>query len=160
MVRLASFLVLIFAIWAVDTLGSGPKRVEAQLICQYRVEMVPTVPYVYVEGYACSQAFHSFSWNTKAWTRTFYSNGSPQTQYEVATSVYGYDRCGTGAWVWQTSDYVQAYNTWWSNWADDTGSYLNCDEFNPHQYRIHTWHYHRPTSGSFMSQVFGGYWYH
>lgn len=132
---------------------------SASAICQYAFQYTPGGDYTYTSGYRCSNLTFS-TWQVSGWTIVQYWDQSPASQYEVAVSAYGYDRCGSGIWVYQAGDYQWAYNTHWSDWAYGEGYFLDCDELNPHQYRIHTWHYRVPTSTSSTISIFGGYWYH
>ena len=141
---------------------SATHSARSQEACTYMLSRAPTSPFVnvYVEGYACSEPQANGTWRTRGWTRTFNSSAYPVNQYSVAASIYGYDRCGNGSWLWKTNGYRISYNGFWSNWADGYGLYEDCDELNPHAYRIHAWHYHQPTSSSWTSQAASPYWYH
>jgi hypothetical protein len=58
-------------------------------------------------------------------------------QWKVWVSHYGYDRCNPGeAWVRQWVDWGNAnYNDYAHNSGWDSGVFLDCDEFDEHQYK-------------------------
>lgn len=137
----------------------GANARPAAAICQYAFQYSPGGDYTYTSGYRCSNTTFS-TWQVSDWTIVQYWDTSPAQQYEVGASVYGYDRCGSGAYVYEAGDYHWENNTHWSDWAYGEGYFLDCDPSNPHEYRVHSWHYRTPTSTSLIISIFGGYWYH
>ena len=130
-----------------------PREVAAQQVCHLDTFHISALwsdgspANVHMETQNCSSVTATL--NGLATTQLTDHNGGHVAFNPLQTTalLWGSDRClgsqiqGQGMWTNRFSANATAYGWFWSGQATGSGSYYNCSELYPHEYRIQSSHY-------------------
>lgn len=101
----------------------------------------------------------SWETGTTAWRWRMYGSTTvlPYSLYGIYTSLYGYDRCGSGSWLLNMSVSGYAFNNIYGSTPVGYSAYQNCTS--DHYYRISSYHLAQLTGASPWLGFYGEqYW--